>query len=90
MLKMLRNIILWSYERGSWQYDVLCLLILAFIFLTPSSLFKKPDQKPAAPAHQEEPYGQKSFTNNGSQATEKKQKESKKRRAELPAVDKEE
>lgn len=31
----IKNIILWSYERGSWQYDVLCVVILAFIFLTP-------------------------------------------------------
>ncbi len=25
----------WSYERGSWQYDVIVAAILAFIFLTP-------------------------------------------------------
>lgn len=31
----IKNIILWSYERGTWQYDVLCVVILAFIFLTP-------------------------------------------------------
>jgi hypothetical protein len=24
----------WSYERGSWQYDVIVILILAFIFLS--------------------------------------------------------
>jgi hypothetical protein len=29
----------WSYERGSWQYDIICALILAFIFITPSSWF---------------------------------------------------
>jgi hypothetical protein len=29
----------WSYERGSWQYDVICAVILAFIFVTPSSWF---------------------------------------------------
>ncbi|HLI29878.1 MAG TPA: hypothetical protein VKV79_02110 [Terriglobia bacterium] len=29
----------WSYERGSWQYDLICALILAFIFLTPASWF---------------------------------------------------
>ncbi len=38
----LKNVLLWSYERGTWQYDVLCLLILAFIFLTPSSWFNRP------------------------------------------------
>jgi hypothetical protein len=30
----------WSYERGSWQYDVICAVILAFIFVTPSSWFR--------------------------------------------------
>ncbi len=30
-----RRTVLWSYERGTWQYDVICLVILAFIFLTP-------------------------------------------------------
>ncbi|MGH9358256.1 MAG: hypothetical protein ACRD22_05540 [Terriglobia bacterium] len=31
--------VFWSYERGSWQYDVICAIILAFIFLTPASWF---------------------------------------------------
>ncbi len=31
--------IFWSYERGTWQYDIILLVILAFIFLTPSSWF---------------------------------------------------
>lgn len=38
---MIRNIVLWSYERASWQWDVLCLLIVAFIFLTPKAWFDK-------------------------------------------------
>ena len=37
----MKNIINWSYERGTWQYDVLCLLIIAFIFLTPKAWFVK-------------------------------------------------
>ncbi|GBC81677.1 hypothetical protein HRbin10_00789 [bacterium HR10] len=41
VLIALKNVLLWSYERGTWQYDVLCLLILAFIFLTPSSWFNR-------------------------------------------------
>src|SRR5204862_4165416 len=36
---VVKKIILWSYERGSWQYDILCVLILTFIFLTPGRLF---------------------------------------------------
>ncbi len=35
----MKNVINWNYERGSWQWDVLCLLILAFIFLTPKPWF---------------------------------------------------
>ncbi len=31
--------IFWRYQRGSWQYDILCGLILVFIFLTPKSVF---------------------------------------------------
>jgi hypothetical protein len=29
----------WTYERGTWQYDVMVILILAFIFLTPRNWF---------------------------------------------------
>ncbi len=36
MFGIIKKIILWSYERGSWQYDVMCVVILAFIFLTPN------------------------------------------------------
>jgi hypothetical protein len=36
---VVRRAIFWSYERGSWQYDIICVLILAFIFLTPVSWF---------------------------------------------------
>lgn len=36
-----KNFILWDYLRGTWQYDIFCLLIVAFIFLTPKSWFDK-------------------------------------------------
>ena len=36
---MLKDILLWKYERASWQWDVLCLLFLAFIFVTPKTWF---------------------------------------------------
>jgi outer membrane lipoprotein-sorting protein len=36
----LKKILFWSYDRGTWQYDVMCVLILAFIFLTPNWLFE--------------------------------------------------
>ncbi|MGO8787876.1 MAG: hypothetical protein ACLQVL_10930 [Terriglobia bacterium] len=31
--------IFWAYERGSWQYDIIVLVILAFIFLSPRAWF---------------------------------------------------
>ena len=31
--------VFWVYERGSWQYDIIVAVILAFIFLTPRSVF---------------------------------------------------
>jgi hypothetical protein len=31
--------IFWSYNRGSWQYDLIVIAILAFIFLSPRSWF---------------------------------------------------
>jgi hypothetical protein len=33
----LKQIVFWTYPRTSWQWDVLCVLILVFIFLTPKS-----------------------------------------------------
>lgn len=41
MLRVLKDIIVWRYERASWQWDILCLVILAFIFLTPKAWFDK-------------------------------------------------
>ena len=45
MFRVLKRIILWSYGRTTWQYDVLCVLILVFVFLTPRSWFD--NSKPA-------------------------------------------
>lgn len=40
ILKTLKKGFFWSYSRTSWQWDVLCVLILVFIFLTPKSWFE--------------------------------------------------
>ena len=40
ILSTLKKILFWSYERGSWQYDFMCVLILAFIFLSPNHIFE--------------------------------------------------
>ena len=35
-----KRFLLWDYPRASWQYDVMVGLILAFIFLTPRTVFR--------------------------------------------------
>ena len=35
MFKTISSYIFWSYERGSYQYDIMVTLILAFMFLSP-------------------------------------------------------
>ena len=35
----IKRTVFWAYERGTWQYDLLCLAILAFIFLSPRTWF---------------------------------------------------
>ncbi len=35
MLKTLRSYLFWTYERGSFHYDVMVTLILLFIFISP-------------------------------------------------------
>lgn len=40
----MKKYLLWSFERGSRPYDVICVVILAFIFITPPSAFDdRPD-----------------------------------------------
>ena len=41
VLHTIKRIILWSYGRTTWQYDVLCALIVAFVFLTPKTWFEQ-------------------------------------------------
>lgn len=39
LLNIIKKSFLWSYARNTWQWDVLCGLILVFIFLSPKSWF---------------------------------------------------
>ncbi len=39
VFRIFKNLFFWSYGRSTWQYDVLCVVILAFVFLTPKSWF---------------------------------------------------
>jgi len=44
--QILSKTFFWSYERGTWQYDVAVILILVFVLLTPRTWFR--DQPEAA------------------------------------------
>jgi hypothetical protein len=48
---MLKDIILWKYERASWQWDLLCFLIILFIFLTPKSWFDRKETLATQTSH---------------------------------------
>ena len=39
IFRIIKKLFFWGYARNTWQYDVLCALILAFIFLTPQGWF---------------------------------------------------
>ena len=45
---MLKRFILWDYKRGSWQYDVMVGIILAFVFFTPRDWFRDQPRTPTA------------------------------------------
>ncbi len=49
-LSGMKNVLLWSYARGTWQYDLLCLFIVATIFLAPSRFFGDRDRSPVVQA----------------------------------------
>lgn len=35
----MKRLLLWTFDRGSFQWDIMCLLILAFLFLIPRDMF---------------------------------------------------
>ena len=51
MLNVLRKLFFWNYARNTWQWDILCVVILIFIFLTPKSWFENSERRGYA-AHQ--------------------------------------
>jgi len=51
MLNALRRLFFWNYARNTWQWDMLCVVILIFIFLTPKSWFENSERR-NLPAHQ--------------------------------------
>jgi hypothetical protein len=39
LLQFFHRVFFWSYERGTWQYDVVVILILVFVLATPTHWF---------------------------------------------------
>jgi hypothetical protein len=48
MFRTLKAIFFWGYTRTTWQYDVLCVLILVFIFLAPKTWFANSERRTAS------------------------------------------
>jgi hypothetical protein len=51
LLSVLKKLFFWNYARNTWQWDVLCVVILIFIFLTPKSWFENSERRRSS-AHQ--------------------------------------
>ena len=51
LLTTLKKIFFWNYARNTWQWDLLCVVILIFIFLTPKSWFAS-GERPVNKSHQ--------------------------------------
>ena len=45
MLSVLKKLFFWNDERNTWQWDMLCVAILIFIFLTPKSWFENGERR---------------------------------------------
>jgi hypothetical protein len=48
VLAGVKRFILWDYPRGVWQYDVICTLIIIFIFFSPRQWFRDQPRIPHA------------------------------------------
>jgi len=42
---MLRKFFFWNYARNTWQWDLLCVVILIFIFGSPKSWFENGERR---------------------------------------------
>ena len=40
--RMLWNAFFWTFERATWQYDVMVIVILAFVWLMPPDWIRDP------------------------------------------------
>ena len=50
LLIAIKDVLVWNHARGTWPYDILCLLIVLAVFLVPSRYFGDRD-RPAVYLH---------------------------------------
>lgn len=49
MGRWLAKALYWTYERGSWQWDLACIAILVVIFATPGDFLEGYTRRPLEP-----------------------------------------
>lgn len=49
MKRFLAAVFYWTYERGSWQWDLSCLFFLVVIFTTPRDFLENCTRQPLTP-----------------------------------------
>jgi hypothetical protein len=48
-LRALWHAVYWTYERATWQYDLMVIAILAFVWLTPPDWLRDPTAQGLGP-----------------------------------------
>jgi len=66
MFKMIRNYIFWSYERGSFHYDIMVTAILLFMFVSPHFIDYKDKPVETVALHASEVLVREAGTSGGS------------------------
>jgi|GEM_PF-3181142 len=49
MGRFLYRVFFWTYERGSWQWDISCLVFILIIFTTPADFLMNFTRNPMTP-----------------------------------------
>lgn len=49
MKRFLAAVFYWTYERGSWQWDLSCLFFIIVIFTTPQDFLESFSRRPLSP-----------------------------------------
>lgn len=50
ILRFFKRVLYWTYPRGSWQWDLMCLFFIVVIFITPKDFLEKYTRRPLTPA----------------------------------------